>query len=470
MTYEYMTGMGAGSIADTSSTVLRPAALVARPVAPSATLTVAQPVGMSQAEIDQYRAELKSKSEGQLQTLILLHQRSQATNAGYATGAAPGAAERYRDVAIRAGQMARLEQQELQLRQLAVAAPMPTEQMSPMPTEQMAPPGSEQQQQALLECQSRGMLEVEGRPENLNVLTSCGCTPTAYVSPRGNSHYCCPPTIPAIQAQLGPLVSNMALAVVRGMEQPLMESVQQLCPQSRCIAEAVKASLYPRMDKQVIQAAVSLCDQLAPVEQAPTQQATTPWYKHPAVLVGGGILAAIALMKLMGQRSGMTRNPDYKVGDLVVNRVGAVGRVIGVTDDYVRVEVKSAWDWDTTRWPYDVLETEPRNIEWAIKMARQRGEIRQPNPTKMLAPTGKPYYMTKSPGQPGFYRVYGETDFGEELIGRVTGTPGGYYIHWVRGVHGPSAQYNKGPHPDANAAATEAYRIWNKQGRVWIGE
>ncbi len=68
-------------------------------------------------------------------------------------------------------------------------------------------------------------------------------------------------------------------------------------------------------------------------------------------------------------------NPEYAPGNLVVNVLGAVGKVVSVHDTYVKVRVKSGRVWSTSNWPLDSLQTDPRSIEWSIKMAKKRGEI-----------------------------------------------------------------------------------------------
>jgi hypothetical protein len=72
----------------------------------------------------------------------------------------------------------------------------------------------------------------------------------------------------------------------------------------------------------------------------------------------------------------MRANPDaYEVGDLVANRIGAVGKVLEVHDNHVKVRVKSGRVMSTASWPYEVLETDPRKLEWMITLAKKRGEI-----------------------------------------------------------------------------------------------
>jgi hypothetical protein len=119
----------------------------------------------------------------------------------------------------------------------------------------------------------------------------------------------------------------------------------------------------------------------SPTPLPPTEFVTTvqrgelPWYKQPLVLIGAGILGGLALMKLMEQRGRMVRNPDYKVGDLVVNQMMAIGRVLAVHDDYgyVNVRVKSGYVWTTSNWPYDIL-MEPAEAASFIAFKRQQGE------------------------------------------------------------------------------------------------
>jgi len=61
----------------------------------------------------------------------------------------------------------------------------------------------------------------------------------------------------------------------------------------------------------------------------------------------------------------------------------------------------------------------------------------------------------------------------EEIIAHIKeGAPGSFYVTTVRGLAGPNGArlYKKGPHDSFEAAAEEAYRAWNKHGRVWVGE
>ena len=85
--------------------------------------------------------------------------------------------------------------------------------------------------------------------------------------------------------------------------------------------------------------------------------------------------------------------------------------------------------------------------------------------------TEAPYKVGKGHTH-GSMSVTAKTKHGTESIASITGRKGAYYIGHVRGVAGPSAakKYNKGPHATVDDAAAEAYRAWNKVGRVYIGE
>jgi len=499
MTYEYAAGMGL----DVTPEMITAALKVSQPSSGPQVSAVMPKSPLTPEEHAKLMEQLRTWSDGQIRTMIRVWQRAVERETAYAKGASAGAAPLYQAAADKAAYRLRLARSELanrerkaELERLRRLQTVPTEPVvAPAPASLPVPPtdpphpwgDSATVDLARQECQAQGMDLVKGMVRegrsNMGFMQAC-CTPSSQSHLLTGDYYCCPDIEhmtsgvreAVMTAMSNALVAaNPALPSAMPADQAAAEFhdvVRQFCQRSPCDAEVVKLILTSPLygASPIVQQALPICNQAIAQQQAATQGQAPAWYKHPAVLVGGGVLGALALMKLMG-RGGMERNPAYKVGDLVVNVAGAVGRVVAVHDDYLTVTVKSGWVWAKSNWPYDMLKTDPRDIEWAIKMAKKREEIPVANPTKMLAPVGKPYYMTKSAGQPDFYRVYGETDFGEELIGRVTGThPAGFYIHWVRGVHGPAARYKKGPHKSANAAADEVYRAWQEQGRVWIGE
>jgi hypothetical protein len=98
--------------------------------------------------------------------------------------------------------------------------------------------------------------------------------------------------------------------------------------------------------------------------------------RHPWMTLLFGASLGVFLTAYVSKRRRMAANPEYEVGDLVANKLGAVGKVVAVHDNHVTVNVKSGWTWSKSNWPYEVLETDPRKLEWSIARAQERGEIR----------------------------------------------------------------------------------------------